>query len=92
MYDGLMGKKKNEVSPLAVGLLHVLPSWILIGSIAVVVTNLYFQNNQKVLGVETSYNGLIKTVTREERVIQLESELKRNAAGTVNDQLEVLNK
>lgn len=75
-----------------VGLLHILPSWILIGVIAVVVINLYFQNNQRVLGVETSYNGVLKTVTREERVSQLEKELKRNDSGSVKDQLETLSR
>lgn len=90
LYDDLMSKKKDGVSPLVVGLLHVLPSWLLFVSILIVIINLYFGNKEAVLGVQTGNYGLVKTTTREERVNELEDSLRKQDSWTVKKQIEKL--
>lgn len=78
------------MSPLVLGLLHVLPSiLILISVVAVVFAMRKTADDQMVLGVQTNIE-FVKTETKEDRIKSLEKSYSETGSLEVKGQLDSL--
>ena len=78
------------MSPLVLGLLHLLPSVLILAAVGLAIFSLQkTSDEQKVLGVKTSLE-FVKTETREDRIKALEKSYRETESLEVKGQLDRL--